>query len=312
MPIHKKFVVLLLVFTSQIVWSQDDSDLPEGVMATRGEGSVSVQLFEANLSKIPEKDRTGVLMNLNRIQKLLADLLITSQLKVDAQAAGFDKGLMQYRMQLAADKELTNAWIEHYVSLQEPADYKLMAHEYYLLNMDKMMTPPSRDVTHMLVSNKGSTQEDARKQARIYLDEIEQDPSIFEQLILDHSEDPSAKINKGHFKTVKEGDMVRSVDKATFELKNPGDFSDLVQSPYGVHILRLDAINQPRAYSFDEVEKQLVSMKEKEHKEMLRYKYLNELGTKEWNVSEKELEALADRYLGDDEQAEDSKAPNME
>jgi len=317
MRIFNYFVFFLLVFLSQPAFtqqeqSQQEHSLPDGIMATRGTGSVSRDVFDAKVSRIPEKDREGVLLSAARVEKLLADLLLTSQLKADAQAAGFDKGKMQYRMQLAADKELVNAWLVHYVESQPPADYLAMAREYYLLNKEKMMTAPSIDVTHLLVSNKQSTNEEVKQQAQIYLDQINLDPEVFDQLVLEHSEDPSAKSNKGQFKDVKKGDMVPAFEEVAFALTSPGEISGLVHSAYGIHIIRLDKINPPRVMTFEEVQKQLMAMKEQEHKERVRYAYLGELGSLEWQVSKEEMQAMVDRYFHEDQQQESSTTPESE
>lgn len=312
MRIFNYFLFFLLALLSQPALTQEEQSLPEGTMATRGEGSVSREAFDAYMSRIPEKDREGVLLSAARVEKLLADLLLTSQLKAEAQAAGFDKGRMQYRMQLAADKELVNAWVEQYVDSQPPADYVAMAQEYYLLNKEKMMTAPSRDLSHLLVSNKQSTNEEVKQQAQIYLDQINLDPGIFDQLVLDHSEDPGVKSNMGHYKDVEKGDMVAAFEEASFALESPGDFSGLVQSPYGIHIIRLDKLHSPRVLTFEEVQKQLVASKEKEHRERVRYAYLGNLGAMEWQVSEEELQAMVDRYFNEDQQQESSTTPESE
>lgn len=312
MRIFNYFVFVLLALLSQAAFTQEEPLLPEGIMATRGEGIVSRELFDAKVSRIPEKDREGFLRSASRVEKVLADLVLTSQLKADAQAAGFDKGNMQYLMQLAADKELINAWLAHYVDSQPPADYRAMAHEYYLLNKEQMVTVSSRDVTHLLVSSKQSTNEEAKQQAQIYLDQITQDPGVFDQLVLDHSEDPSVKANSGHLLGVKNGDTVPAFEKAAFALKSPGDFSGLVQSAYGVHIIRLDKINTPRVMAFEEVQQQLMEAKEKEHKERVRYAYLGDLAGMEWQVSEEELQAMVNRYFYEDQQQENSTTPESE
>ena len=99
----KLLAILLITFFSQLVFSQQEQTLPDGTMAVRGKGQVSREMFDAKLSRIPETDRAGVLRSSERVKKIMADLLLTSQLNADAVAAGFDKGDIQYRMKLATD-----------------------------------------------------------------------------------------------------------------------------------------------------------------------------------------------------------------
>jgi peptidyl-prolyl cis-trans isomerase C len=305
-------VFILFVFLSQVCTAQSDQDLPEGTMAVRGDGSVSRQMFDAKISRIPEKDRAGVLRDVERLKRILADLLLTSQLVAEAETVGFDKGDIQYRMQLAAEKELANAWLDHYVISQPPADYKSMAYEYYLLNKDSLMTEQSRDVTHLLVSNEDRSADEVTELAQSYLTQIKQDPTIFDQLIIEHSDDSSSASNKGHFKNVKKGDMVKPFEDSLFEMKAVGEISGIVQSTYGIHIIRLDGINPSRHYSFEEVQNQLMSRQERIHTDRVRYSYLSELGTMEWQVSDAEIKAMVDRYFGENQLQEDPKEPDSE
>lgn len=312
MRIFNILVFILFVFASQAGTAQSDQILPEGTMAVRGNGSVSRQMFDAKISRIPEKDRTGVLRDPERFKTILADLLLTSQLVAEAKAVGFDQGNIQYRMQLAAEKELVNLWLDHYVGSLPPADYKSMAYEYYLLNKDNMMTEPSSDVTHLLVSNEERSADEVEELAQSYLIQITQDPTIFEQLIMEHSDDPSSATNKGHFKNVKKGAMVKPFEDALFEMKTVGEISGLVQTAYGIHIIRLDGINPSRHLAFEEVQDQLMAMQEKEHTDRVRYAYLSEFGTMEWQISDAEVKSMVDDYFGEDQSQEDSKEPDSE
>jgi len=111
---------------------------PESVMAVRGKGVVTQRDFDARIAKIPADARKEILRSGDRVQKLLANLLLSSQIVADARLAGFDKGEeVEARMKLAAESELANAWLDHYVQSQPDANYTEMAHEYYLLNQEK-------------------------------------------------------------------------------------------------------------------------------------------------------------------------------
>ena len=312
MRIYTFFVFFLFVIFNQPVLAQQDVTLPEGTMAVRGNGSVSREMFDARISRIPEKDRVGVLRSSQRFQKILADLLITSQLNADARAAGFDKGDIQYRMKLAADGELSNAWLDHYVNSQPDADYRAMAYEYYVLNEDSFMTAPSRDMTHLLVSNKQQSSEEVEALAQSYLDQVTLDPSVFDQLVLQHSEDPSVSANQGHFREVKLGDMLPTFEDAAFSLKIEGEFSGLVHTAYGIHIIRLDKINPPRQLTFEEIQAQLESSQKDVHRERIRNEYLSQLGSAKWQISEAEVKAMVVSYFGEDAVEENSQEPESE
>jgi peptidyl-prolyl cis-trans isomerase C len=308
-----KLLVLSFLMTGiQSLWAEEVADLPEGIMAVRGDGSVSREIFDASLADVPAKDRPVFLSSGRRVESRMADLLMNSQLVAAAREAGFDEGDVRYQMQLAADRALAAAWLAHYVRSQPPADYEALAYEAYLLNKDKLVTQETIDVTHLLVSYENSSEEEAMEQAQAFLDQIHEDPAVFEELIRNHSEDPAVSRNKGKYKGVKKGDMVKGFEDAAFALTTPGEFSGLVPARHGVHIIRLDAINPSRTLEFDEVKQQLMAQKEKEHRERVQLDYLNSLSSLPWTVSEEELGALLERHGVSATPSEDSAAAATE
>lgn len=305
----------MLVFTlsSSPLRAEQDKDMPEGVIAIRGNGVVTQEMFDARMAKIPQKDRSGVLSSPKRLEGMLADLALVSQLSAEAEKAGFDKEVeVQSRMRLAAESELGNAWLAHYVDSQPVADYTSMAHEYYLLNQKDFETKPSRDVSHLLVSTKTRTMEEAEIRASALLEQVKQDPSSFDQLILENSDDQSMPANKGHFKAIRKGSMVKPFEEALYNLNASGDFSGLVYTQYGIHIVRLDGIHPVRTRDFDEVRVQLESMKEGEHLERVRLAYMEKLASMDTQISTEEIKLILSRYKVKDKSKERPEAPESE
>ncbi len=312
MRIFKLFLVFLLLLFSLPVNAEQDQTLPEGIMAIRGDGVVSRQMFDAKVSRIPVKDRNFVLRSGERVKKILLDLVLNSQLATDARAAGFDTGEILVRMQLAAEAELATAWLDYRVESQPDADYRSMAHEYYLLHQDRFESAPSRDVTHLLVSTEQRTVDEAEEIAQSLLDQVNSDPSEFDQLVIEHSEDESVRSNQGHFIAMKKGEMVEPFEDAAFSLQEPGDFSGLVQSRFGFHIIRLDQIHPTRTLAFDEVNMQLELVQKQQHKDRFRYAYLNELSSMDWQISDEAIKAMVISYFGEDQVQQDSITPETE
>ena len=111
--------------------SADNSVNELEILAQRGKGVVSQQAFAARADKIPADLRLGALRDGNRLKDVLNDLLLRSQLAEDAREAGFDQEpIVIGRMQLAAEAELAEAWVQHYVAMQPAADFEALASEY--------------------------------------------------------------------------------------------------------------------------------------------------------------------------------------
>lgn len=305
------FVLLMLSHDAQ---AGDDQTLPAGVMATRGQGTVTPQEFDARVSKIPQKDRNSVLRDAKKVRTILANLLLTSQLAADARKNEFGKGddQLKLRMEMAAETEFANAWLDYKTYSAPDADYTAMAQEYYMLNQENFKSSPSVDVTHLLISTKERTVDEARLLAQSYLDKTLSEPSDFDELVALHSEDPSVGSNGGHFGEVKKGVMVKPFEDAAFNLKNVGDFSGLVETQYGFHIIRLDMIQPSHKMSFEEVRQQLEMKITADHRERVREDYLRGMTTMAADISDEEVKAMVHRHFDEDEIQLQSSSSNNE
>jgi len=218
----------------------------------------------------------------------------------EARLAGFDKNkIIQDRMRLAADNELGLAWIENYVDTQPETDYEAMAQEVYALNKDSMTSVPRIDVSHILISNENRSKEEALEIAAEVQAKLAEDPSQFEALVMQYSEDPSAAGNRGHFTGIKKGDMVKPFEDAAFAMEE-GEISEPVQTRYGLHIIRLDAHLPAVPMTYEDVREQLVEAERTRHRERLRNTYLTELTNQPVEMTEEALEIMVKRQFGED------------
>jgi peptidyl-prolyl cis-trans isomerase C len=306
-----KNLFALFFFLYSFGLSADEvQSMSEGVMATRGLGIVTAVEFDASVSRIPAGEQAATLRDAERVRTILANILLTSQLAADARNEGFGLGDAQIalRMKMAAETEFANAWLEHKVNSAPDADYAAMAREYYLLNQEVFEMGPRVDVTHLLVSNKERTSEEAKLLAESYLEKISEDPSGFDELIKLYSDDPSMSSNEGHFTDVKAGTMVKPFEEAAFSLENAGDFSGLVKTRYGYHIIRLDKTYPSYILPFEEVRVRTELSQVKEHRERVRVDYLTGLASNPTNISQDEIKAMVGRYF----ESVESPSPNKE
>lgn len=299
----KRFSVFLILSSSLIVSNTlhaketvEDTE----ILAQRGKGVVTQTAFTARADKIPADQRRATLRHTGRFRDLLNTLLLRAQLAVDAREAGYDTDpRVINRMKLAADAELGDAWMQHYIEMQPEGDYEQLAREYYQLNQESMLSSPSIDVSHILVTTKERSEEEAQELADSISRQLEQEPALFDQLVMEHSEDPSASANKGKFSKVKKGDMVARFEAAAFALQQ-GEISAPVKTEFGFHIIRLDAHHEPEKSSFDGVKQQLVERERKLHQERIRRDYLSSLTSIDVVMTEDALEEMVRRQFGEE------------
>jgi peptidyl-prolyl cis-trans isomerase C len=201
-------------------------------------------------------------------------------------------------MRLAAESELGDAWVEHYVSLQPEADYEAMARETYLLNQENMLSAETIDVSHILISTKERSNSEAYDLANTIIQQLDANPDSFDELVLKYSEDPSVSSNQGKFRNVKKGDMVAEFEEAAFALPE-GGISTAVQTQYGYHIVRLDARNPVTKASYEEVKDELMASERIRHRDRLQQDYIRSLASMDAIMTKEAMEELVRRLFAD-------------
>jgi len=95
-------------------------------------------------------------------------------------------------------------------------------------------------LSHILIEPEPSAerQAEARQKAASFLTRIENGED-FAELARNHSEDPGSAVEGGDLGFFSQGTMVPEFENAAFALK-PGEVSDIVQTNYGFHIIRLE------------------------------------------------------------------------
>jgi len=289
----QKLILLISLLIAFPLFADDGS----GILAKRGEGIVTHGELDAWMTRIPEGDRAEFLRDGKRLEQVLAQLLTFDQLAHDAKQAGFDQDEMVIsRMRLAANEELATAWSEHVIATAASPDYDQMAYEAYLLNPGEFMTNRSIDVTHLLISTETRTEEEALEMVTGFREALEKDPSVFEGLIVQYSEDPSMATNRGKFERVEQGDMVKPFEDRAFALQL-GEISEPVKTNYGFHIIRLDGVHKSELKPFESVKAGLIRKEQSIHEKRVRLDYLNQLGSLPTEIPQEELKKMLSRYF---------------
>ena len=300
----------LLLITTTVVANEPVNE--KEILIQRGKGVITYQQFNARVDKIPADVRLPALRNGKRLQDVLAALLLRAQLAADAREAGFDKEQVVIdRMELAAQTELAEAWLAHYVAMQPKADYEQLAYERYQLNQANMLSTPMVNVSHILVSTKERPDDDAKVRAESVHQQLLDNPSAFDELVVEYSEDPSASSNKGKFSNVKKGDMVKPFEEVAFAMQ-PGEISQPVKTDFGYHVIRLDAYIAPEKMQFDDVKAQLIDQERINHEERTKRNYLESLTTLDVQLSEVQLEEMIRRQFGEEYIGSEGKTENKE
>ena len=126
---------------------------------------------------------------------------------------------------------------------------------YYRDNERRLTLPEQVRVRHILLTWKplGTTDDRAaiREQMAPILEQA-RGGADFAALAREHSEDSATAANGGDTGLFHRGQMVPAFEEAAFALE-PGEVSDMVATPFGVHILRVEEHSDARLLPLDEI-----------------------------------------------------------
>src|SRR3989475_98065 len=134
----------------------------------------------------------------------------------------------------------------------------------YESNISKYGEPEQRRASHILIAVKrgagDAEKASARERAAQILSQLRKSPGSFAELAKKTSGDPGSASQGGDLGFFSRGMMVRPFEDAAFRLK-PNQISDLVESDFGFHIIKITGIKAGKMKSLEaarpEIEREL-------------------------------------------------------
>ncbi len=163
------------------------------------------------------------------------------------------------------------------------------AKKYYDANIDKFKYPKRVRASHILIAsnpaqiqmklkekNKDITVEELEKQtaeamqenlkkAEAILKKVKNAPSTFAKVAKENSQDTASAIRGGDLGFFAKEEMVEPFANKAFEM-SPNTISEVVQTPYGYHIIMVTDRNEAGVLSFEQSKKDIISFLESQDK----------------------------------------------
>ncbi len=236
--------------------------LATGTVPGVGEVKISPDDVASDLLRIPEQVRPQVLTQDQTLYKLVTNLYTRRALAQRAQVQGLDKKPeVAAALALARDKVLSDALLVDIDKGNTPPDAlaETMARTMYKASPKDYELPEQVRIRHILIAVKDKSQDDAaQKQAQDLLVQL-RGGADFAALAKTHSADPGSADKGGDLGFFAKGRMVPEFDQAAFALKNKGDFSDIVKTQFGYHILQLEDTKPAGLQPFEEIKAALIA-----------------------------------------------------
>jgi peptidyl-prolyl cis-trans isomerase C len=134
------------------------------------------------------------------------------------------------------------------------------AKDFYNNNQDKFAQPEMAHARHILITAKETEPKADKDRKRAKLVEIKKklkDGGDFAELAKQFSDCPS-KERGGDLGFFPKGQMVKPFEQAVFKMM-PGDVSDIVETEFGYHLIKLEEKKPAKTVSFDEAKPKITA-----------------------------------------------------
>lgn len=218
--------------------------------------SISTQDVQAEMLGMPELVRQTFLTEQNQLRELIHTMYLRKALAAQAQASSLEKNPeVAQKLAIARESILADAHMDRIAesAMPSPAAIDKLIQVIYKAEPERFRTAEETRARHILIKGKDAA---AHAQAEKLLQEL-RNGADFEALASAYSADPGSATKGGDLGFFPKGKMNPSFDVALSALVNPGSLSPIVESEFGLHIIRLEERKASTLRSFDEVKDQL-------------------------------------------------------
>lgn len=154
--------------------------------------------------------------------------------------------------------------------------------DFHQKNPDRFKQPDRVRASHILIAFPQSAEAPAKAQARAKAEQVLKDVKAgkdFAALAKQHSTDPGSAAKGGDLGYFQQGQMVGPFNDVAFTLA-PGATSDLVETQFGYHIIRVIEKQRARAVPLDEVRAEVVQFLQDQNRQQQTEAFVNTLKSK--------------------------------
>lgn len=189
----------------------------------------------------------------DNLSRQAEEIYIRRTLAVDAEKAGLEKDpIVQALLKQARERILSDAQAAELEKTARLSDETVSAYarDVYRTNPKRFETAEQTRARHILIGR--SADGKARERAAEVLQQIRAGQS-FEEVAKKQSGDYATAAKGGDLGYFSAGQMVKPFEEAVAKLSKPGEISDLVETEFGFHIVKLEDRRPAGVRPFEEV-----------------------------------------------------------
>ena len=241
-------LLLVMVFIHGNVSAKDDD-----VVAKIGDRKITLSEFNKMLGYLDSEKQKLIEKNPQLKENLLQQYIQGIVISKLAKKKGFDKNLeLKEQLEMITDNYIAIEYLKKEVANKvEVSEEDIKA--YYESHKDEFKTPEMVRSRHILIKTDPSASDNDKKNAKEKAEDILKkikSGEDFAKLASDISDDTGSKPKGGELGFFPKGRMVKSFEDAAFSL-NPGEVSEIVETQFGYHIIKVEEKKEPGMEPFD-------------------------------------------------------------
>ena len=237
---------------------------PDTVLATSARAKITYADLLADMERLPEDNRIEFLLNEKRVAAVIENLLINKIMSAEARASGLQdnpKAAAEIRNQ--TDRVLAKYRREELEAKAPKIDLFPLGREIYLTRLKDFERQAIYTSWHTLIKTQDRTLEKAREIAKQVKAKVDAGGPL-DQIAKEFSNDESVKSNSGYIIPTPLSNLDREFANVLEKLKE-GE-SGIVETEYGVHVVRLLKMVPRHRPTLEEVKPYLLAEADKVYK----------------------------------------------
>lgn len=269
-----RFLIFGMLYSLLAMSVSHADDTDQRILLSTGDIVVTGWDLRQELLLLPEPEQTKMLATPDQLKKLLNQIYQGKRMIAEVERLGLEQTpLSQALLAAARRRALSEALREHIRQQVEPSDFTALAREHYAAHRDEFQLPERFKAAHILKKVRCDCERDEQRRriesVRIRLQAGED----FATLAKAESEDTGSAEKGGDLGDWFTGkQMVAPFAEALAKL-NSDQVSDVVETQFGFHLIKLLDHQPARLQSFEEVQPSIVQLLRKTYvQEQLRKK----------------------------------------
>lgn len=213
--------------------------------------------LENDLLQLPQEYRATAFVKPEAVANNASNIYVRRVMAAQAQGMQLDQEpRIKAALDMARDRILSDARLEQIDKANMPSAEaaEAYARAQYKANPSAYDMPEQVRVKHILLRSQENN-------VKVKMDEIYASLKAganFEELAKTRSQDPGSAVKGGDLGLFAKGRMVKAFEDAAFALNKPGELSGIIETQFGLHILKLEERKPAGIRTFDEVKDTLI------------------------------------------------------